>query len=289
MKIGIERDSDQIKRRLIESLEKKALACTEEWDFRKISKDELPRATKYEYAREVKWIRDKIQLWHQQKFELQEDCEGFKEWNGRSVGEAIGKIETLPFDVFSAMIQSQPEQFESPPIADILEISIQFPKPFNLLESEFVEPKTGFKILPGLPILSDDRRRRIEKKGVLWLGVKIDLRVGKTQLRKDADKELKRLCKKYSDIKSLPKGAAARPWVPLKELAAYRLNESELRGEAANQVLTDYSYDPKHPQSRKNWLPLYESASGGWFNAVKNAEKRIKEFARTGNLYSAQS
>lgn len=228
---------------------------------------------------------DEFAVWHAQRLQLSQGSEGYAEWHGRTVAEALAQPGAWTSDVIDTVFQLQPDYFEAWPFDALLDISLQFPQPFLSAQKPGPDfwrhlnrqPRTGFLTLHRWPNYSHSQLESSAKAGILFLPVKIDLNAGLTQLQADARKCFEELFKKCPNVKAVPKGAAAQaPWNELKELAAYRLKRLGFGVKEANDFLarhvrqhrTDNSFDI---------LPTYEPSSGGWSKACNKAEKRIAQ------------
>jgi hypothetical protein len=268
---------------------KKFAKHPEEWDFRPIKEEVLHLTILYEYARAAKWVTKEFERWHKQPLQLPEDSDGFKAWNGKTVGEAIKSTTKadFPSDVFNHLIDTEPEWFLQNRYDVLTSISLQFPRPFlSLIEKvrpedfpelapHWKEPPKGFTVLESLPKLSPKQTESFAQAGgIFHMAVKINLSAGKKIAKRQAALVIDELDKRYPNRKfKVPRArGAVLPWHELKELAALRLSQKGLDGEGAREFIQKYAA----PMAAQDVLPRY-SSSGAWSKAVKNAENRIQE------------
>jgi len=266
----------------------------EEWDFRSITEDDLHLAILYEYARSENWVVHEFEQWHKQSIRLPAKSKSFKTWQDKNVREALNFIltspENLPPDVGLQLFEVQPRLLKETPLVELTDISIHFPLPFAHLRGlpkpvslEHLVPRwkkegCGFEVIDSLPNYSRHQLESSAKAGILYLTVKVDLRVGKTKLADDAKNRLLKLYEENPTAKMLPVGGAAvLPWTELKELAAYRLHKAGFDHKAAKSFLDKFSKE--NPVSVDRYeddiLPRYKRT--GWWDAIANAKKRIQK------------
>jgi hypothetical protein len=111
--------------------------------------------------------------------------------------------------------------------------------------------------------------------GVCKFEIVVDLRHSKTHLKNELSKWIQSLDDKaVKKFKAARGKVASRPWVHLKELAAYRIVKAGYsHGEA--KMLINRHKPNKDAAGRKEVLPDYSSA--GWTKAVQNARNRIRK------------
>jgi hypothetical protein len=256
-----------------------------EWDFRLVQEDRLESAIHYEYARSASWLVKKFTERHKLRIGISPDSQDFRNWHGKTVGEVLAFAENheLPTDVANALSQTYPDWWEEGPFSDIDDISIFFPKPFQLLETVWPDIETDWpdiqntpKAFSELPTIPQRSRRQIEREkemGIHTFAARIDLRAGKMKINKAFKDFLQKLPKHVRVGR-----AAAKPWHKLKELAAYRLQTEA--GLSWEQV-KDYIEANKMRHSLVSGhggsvLPRYAS-SGAWSDAVNSARALIRK------------
>lgn len=244
-----------------------------EWDFRGVTEEELEIAIPYELARSNAKARRMLERWLDRKI------------NGQPVRHWLAvdyDLLKLPLEVALAIEESKPPTEAT----EIVIVVSPFPAPWmSFSESDrraVAEYYGQFEpwILSINPM--DSRIARLAVEGMTRSGLsrgyllQVDFDKPVAEIASEFEKWLRSEAKNRR--KTPIKGGASTPrFHALKQLAAYRLSETGLRYEAAQELVANVARSSRK-RDPADVLPRYGSR-GAWHKAVEAARAQIDAVA----------